>query len=645
MGLTWMLAALFLFSDALHMRDYLETAGRLGSRAEPAAATPMRQAYPAVAVDAMTWVRHSLSLVEGEQVRLRYTHVDNAPDGREVHWNSAWAWAIAGAGRIYQWVAGGAIEHAIEKATLWLNPFAFMVAIIALSSWTARRAGAAAGAFVAAAMMLQEHIAEGFLPAYVDHHGLLSVCVLGVVLGAVAMGGGWLRARLPNAAGLLPESASAARSGAWLSAASGAVGLWISAASVAPAIAVVGAAGIFIAIDRRSGPSRVEAFDGDSWRTWGRAGAVASLGFYLHEYFPGHLSWHLEANHPLYSLAWLGGAELVARVGERRTGARDLLWPAAAVLAAPIIALVAGTRVLAFADPFVAGVHRDIGEFRPLWSTLRRSDAGLVFRVVVIDMLPLVAAVATLVRRRNDVPVAIAFATLVAGALEAMAWWQTRWQMNASAAQIPLALLLVAYWTGERARTVRWSAAAAVVATVYAPGAIVAYAETLHRLDSGRVSSADAGMVLSRDIAGALRASRPRGEIVVLASPNVSVRVGYYGRFATIGTLYWENGAGLKAAARIFSEESDEAICRLLDAHHVTHVVFVSNQDFAAEYYTLLHPDATPRGWLRSLGGRIAAGGRMPACMQPLAYQVPGDLEIAGADVRLYAVAADAPSR
>jgi hypothetical protein len=645
MCLAWMLAAFFLFFDALHMRDYLDSAGRLGLRGEAAPATPLRQAYPAVAVDAMTWVRHALSLIEGDAIRLRYTHIDNAPSGREVHWNSGWAWAIAGAGRVYQWLAGGPIESAVEKATLWLNPLAFMVAIVVLSSWTARHAGAIAGVFLAAAMTLQEHIAEGFLPSYVDHHGLLAACVLGVVLGAVAMGGGWWRDRPAGSAGVLPDSVSAARSGAMLSAISGALGLWISAASLAPAIAVLGIAGAIVAFEGRTGAPRAEAFDAHAWRTWGRVGAALSLALYLLEYFPDHLSWHLEANHPLYSLAWLGGAELVARIGEGRLAARDLAWPAAAVLAAPIVALVGGTHVLAFADPFLAGVHRDIGEFRPLWSTLHRSDASLVFRLAVLDMLPLAIAAITLWTHRREFPIAIAFATFVAGALEVMAWWETRWQVNASAAQIALVLVLVVHWTGRRPRRVRWIAIAVVVTAIYAPGAFVSYTEIQRRLDTQNVSPADAGIVLGRDIAGALRASRPRGEIVVLASPNVSERVGYYGRFATLGTLYWENGAGLEAAAHIFSEESDDRICRLLADHRVTHVVFVSNQDYAAEYYTLLHPDATPQGWLRSLGGRIAAERPLPRCMRALPYEVPADLQSTAAAVRLFAVAEAASPR
>ena len=127
----WLVAALLLFSDASATRDYLTMVGRLGLRGEAHATTPLAQMYPEFASDAQTWVRHALSLIEGDSVRLRHTLIDNAPAGRDVHWNSAWAWTIAGAGHVYAQATGAPIAHAVERATLWLNPLA-LLAIIAI---------------------------------------------------------------------------------------------------------------------------------------------------------------------------------------------------------------------------------------------------------------------------------------------------------------------------------------------------------------------------------------------------------------------------------------------------------------------------------------------------------------------------------
>ena len=46
-------------------------------------------------------------------------------------------------------------------------------------------------------------------------------------------------------------------------------------------------------------------------------------------------------------------------------------------------------------------------------------------------------------------------------------------------------------------------------------------------------------------------------EIVLLASPDASTGIGYYGRIKTLGTLYWENTAGLKSAAAIYCASTD----------------------------------------------------------------------------------------
>ncbi len=231
---TWAIVAYVLIQQTISVQGYLSILGGLGLRGAPEPTSAMKQVYPGFAVDAEVWVRHALALLEGDDVRLRYTTIDNAPVGREVHWNSAWAWCIAGAGKIYHLFTGTPIAQSVEKATIWLNPAAFFALIVILSTWATRRLGAIAGVFVAAAMLGNDRIYEGFFPSYVDHHGLLTVAVLATILGAVAMGGGWWRPD-PAASGVaLPDSEPAVRSGAVFSGFAGACGMWVSAASVIP---------------------------------------------------------------------------------------------------------------------------------------------------------------------------------------------------------------------------------------------------------------------------------------------------------------------------------------------------------------------------------------------------------------------------
>ncbi len=67
----------------------------------------------------------------------------------------------------------------------------------------------------------------------------------------------------------------------------------------------------------------------------------------------------------------------------------------------------------------------------------------------------------------------------------------------------------------------------------------------------------------------------PRAKSCCSRALSPSTTIGYYGRFKTLGTFYWENGAGLEAAASIWSARSDEEAARLLRAHGVTHIALI----------------------------------------------------------------------
>ena len=87
--------------------------------------------------------------------------------------------------------------------------------------------------------------------------------------------------------------------------------VWISAATQVPILIGIGA-GVLVAgrIGRGATPAG-SCIEPGLLRTWSRVGAAVSVLAYLIEYFPSHLGWRLEVNHPLYALAWLGGGELL----------------------------------------------------------------------------------------------------------------------------------------------------------------------------------------------------------------------------------------------------------------------------------------------------------------------------------------------
>lgn len=632
----WALAAFALFAQAAVIRDYLTMTGGLGLRGASVAPTPLKQMFPVFAADGQTWVRHALSLTEGNGPQLRHTMIDNAPEGREVHWNSAWAWTIATAGQVYHVVTGEPLPNAVEKATVWLNPLMLLAITIVLGSWVTARAGLIAGLIVIAALVCTDRMFEGFFPTYVDHHGLLTVAVFAMMLGAVLMGGGWWQPAASEGGRLLPDSPAAAQRAAIYSALFGAAGLWVSAASVIPPIALIGAAGLLtVLVQGRHAQAAGANFDPAVWRLWGRVGAVAALFFYLLEYFPKHLGMRLEPNHPLHAIAWLGGGELIAQVGSRWLGSREnrwkqplgLLWPVCAIAVVPVVILIGGAKVFLVFDPFMANLHnRYIQEFLPLWVTLRNFTPQLIFQIVAIDNLPVLAGIATLTYRRREAPVVLWFATLAAVLFNLMGWWQSRWLLNASGVQICLAIVILAVWTTPWTARVRWIAALAWIGAFYVPTAVLRYVHAKGDLVEKHVSPKDAGGALFRDIAAALRQSQPQGEITLLASPNASTGIGYYGRFKTLGTLYWENERGLKAAAAILGARTEQEAAQLIAEHKVTHLAMVVEENFIAQYYELLHPGATEAEIKQCFGWRLLADKVVPQWLQMIPYKAPDDL-------------------
>jgi tetratricopeptide (TPR) repeat protein len=632
----WVLTAYAIFSQAAIVRDYLTTTGALGLRGNQVSAAPLKRAYPAFAADALVWVRHSLALIEGKDLRLRHTNIDNAPEGREVHWNSAWAWCIAGAGQLHHLFTGYPIEYSVECATLWLNPTAQLALLILLSAWATKRGGVILGVVVAVAMAFHDRMYEGFFPSYVDHHGLLMVSVLGLMLGALFMGGGWWKPATAGKTHALPDSSEKARSAAVFSAFAGACGLWVSAASVIPPIALIGIAGLLATITQgRSAQTQGYAFDAQVWRLWGRVGAAFSFFFYLLEYFPQHMGVRLEPNHPLHALAWLGGGELVALVSERwlarpesrLANLRQFIWPILAVCAAPVTIVMGGARVFVVLDPFMSHLHNDyIQEFLPLWRTFQGFDNNTVFQVAGLGSLPIIASIATLSYRRREAPIVLWFATFAAALLIAMAIWQSRWLLNAAAVQVCLAIILLVVWTAPLQLSLRWISALAMVGILFVPGAYLRYKGASDQLRARQISPKDAAACLNRDIAAALRSTQPTGDITLLSSPNSSTGIGYYGRFKTLGTLYWENSAGLKAAASILGAKTEEEAAKLIQKHKVTHIALLMEENFIVEYYRLLNPGATDDEVRKCFGYRLLYDRVVPVWLQMIPYAVPADL-------------------
>jgi tetratricopeptide (TPR) repeat protein len=607
LGCVWLLVLALALADTIAVRDYVALLDDSGTL--PADSLPLQRPLPAPYADAQTWTRLALAADTNGTWQVRHTDIDNAPAGRDVHWSSALVHVIALSGRLRAAATHEPVPLATERALAWINLPLLVALIVFFSSWVAARAGAAAGVLVALGMIGHRWFYDGFAPNYVDHHGLLTAASFGCVLGAMFFSGA------PH------DAPSSGRSAALLSAICGGFGLWISAASVLPTVAVVGVAGAIAALLRDSADTSSAQANAELWRLWSRLGAAISVVAYLIEYAPSHLGMRLEVNHPLYALAWLGGGEIVAWILERRQRRINAppwrLAVAVVLVALPVVVLgIGGSRFFLPLDPTVARLHSHIDEFGSLFGMARRLGAPFLTRYVLsfLLLLPALLAFRKGPRRAN-----VAFVAIATVALTALGFWQIRWWLPASGAELCLLVVALATVSGSWSSRTRW-AVVAIIGAVFIEQSVARTALTRHNVSEAAVTEADAMQPLYRDVAVALRHSQPTGTITLLSSPDASLAVSYFGGFRSIGTFYWENRDGLKAAAGMFDALSDDEALAKLGERRVTHVALFSADNFLQPYLAAIQPHATSDDLRRTFGSRLLFQGHVPRWLRAIPY-------------------------
>lgn len=597
-----------------------------------------------MALDGYVWDRHAEHLGENGELRLRFSDLDNAPIGREVHWNSAFAWYLRGLGEIYRSATGDTLRNSIFRMSIWANPILLVIGIAFLSILSARRFGPMCGAILAFGMVFTPTFYEGFLPAYPDHHGLIAFAILCQVFGIAWAGAGWVQAA-SGSAFVPPRALAQARHGMIFSAISGAAGLWISAFSTA---VVTGGIGIGVVLANlffsRRARSAGCVFHAELWKLWAWVGALGSLGFYILEYFPNHLGMRLEVNHPFYALAWLGGGWGVATLAgwvEGR-GIRKEPFPlatlalcGAACAVLPLTLAFGGPAVYIPRDPFMGRLWQNIAELLPL---LVRLQTGTLTWATAFGFFPIfvIAGVALLLSKRingGDKPALLFLITPIL-TTTAMQFFQTRWGMLAGPLYIGLASIVLPLGAGLFARhlasRIVGGIAVAVVAGLIAfpvandfirPPVTQFFMNNRRALDPNQALH-----LLHRDMARIILKDSGGKPGVVLSSPNSSCLLSTLGGFQTIGTLYWENVDGLKMAARMLNAQSEDEALKLLKERGVQYITFMPWENFMEPYFRLLAPDPSlGQSFSKSFGNNVFFGHKLPVWLRPIPYP-PNDL-------------------
>lgn len=644
----WLLAVCFVLWHGWAVDRYLDRVSATQFTAEPSP-TPLQRIPQYFAPDGQMWIRETLDLVEKGQLRLRNSTLDHAPEGRPVYWNSGWAWWLTGCARVRMLFTGETWPVALENAAIWAH-VPLMIAVLTLASLcVARRWGGWAGAMMAVGLAGVRMFYGAFYPAYPDHHGLIAACVLGLVLGVAMAGAGWRKRPEDPEFSFLPNSDPAVMRAMTWSAICGAAGMWVSAASLVPVIAFTGVAGFVVACRPGKAADGYGVAVAHAWRRWGRVGALASIGFYLLENFPDRMGLRLEVNHPLYALAWWGAGEALSVIGLWRAQQLSfklmmgrLLGPVLLMACAPVAVGYFGASVFAPLDPFLMRVHASIHEFESLSAAIGRAGwrawGDTVF--VLIAAIPIVG-VAWWRRTADGGRLVLMYAGLIALGATLQGVWQNRWLLTAGGPVV----LLVSVCVGRAMIGRTWAKVvlAVLAVSMCAAGPWILIRE---RLQVERVRDVQIGetvQLLYRDIAATLIREGAGARSIVLSDPNASVGVGYYGRLKTVGTLYWENGSGLREASEILCARDDAQAAALVYARGITHVVLVSRNDFLAEYAYALGGDRTAPAGAHGLGHRVLYEDRIPVWLRPLDYAVPAPLVPLGFKVVVLAVDFETP--
>ncbi|MEI6277943.1 MAG: hypothetical protein WCQ16_01010 [Verrucomicrobiae bacterium] len=601
-----------------------------------------------IAFDGYAWNRHAEHLGENGEWRVRHTDFDNAPKGRELHWSSGLIWYLRGLGEIYRAATGDSLRNSIYRMSIWANPILLVLAIGLFSTLSARRFGPLCGAVIAIGMVAVPTFYEGFMPAYPDHHGLVAFTILGMLFGIAWAGAGWVQPA--EGTDFAPShSLKQAKHGMIFSGICGAAGLWISAFSIVMVALGIGVAAIvsvvaFSGSKRRK--TRGDEFHPEVWKVWGFSAALGSLFFYALEYFPSNMGMRLEVNHPLYALAWLGGgwgiyafSRWFARPDRRLNNFpwTELVLCVLAGAILPGFILLGGSQSPYYLplDPFQKQLATNVAEGLPLLTRIKLG--GLTWQMAFgwFPVFLLLAFALQFSRKTGSGTKAVLlFLSIPILFITALQFHQVRWGMLAGPLYIALAgIVIPQVWKLiPREALSRVLAMAIFLSFGYLfvePSLRNCFQTAWAQFRSGDKVSITAGQglaLLHRQMARAILDDAAGKPVVLLSSPNSSCLLSALGGFKSIGTLYWENGEGLKAAAAGLNSQSDEEALAFIKKHGITHVSLMTWENFIGPYFGILYPKGAPgKSYEKSFGKRALFDKVIPFWTRPLIFP-PNDL-------------------
>ena len=550
---------------------------------------------PVRSATSQPWIMDAQKMTATGAWDITHADYDNAPEGRAVQGPAAYRWWLRLCAGVERRVTGLPPARAVERSALHADPALHVLLCLAAGLLAAWRFGAVAGGLLAAGIAALLSHAQVFSPGQPDPHGLFLAANL---IGLLLLCAGWLA----------PEG----RAGhLWLGAAGavGGFGLWLDAGSQLVVLAALLAGG-FVATGLRSGPPGATART-PPWRSWAAGGAAVAITGWLVDGRPGGLAGHhLDANHPLLALAWIGAAEVLVRVQDWRRGAssrtgRIALAIGAVALLAPLAWLFhrggAGGMGIGPDHPALGGRGGLVGWFR---------SGGLNFGLVAA-LLPvaLVPVAIRLLRTESGFRPVLGFALGVTVVLLALGTWQLRWWGLVDVMLLGL-LTVVAAATPAGFAAIGWRSG---LGLLLLPGLIAAWPR--HAPDRA-LAPDEARALVERDLAQWLAARSEPGTIA-FGPPAISASLCYYGGLRVVASPYPGNGDGLALAVRIAGTVSTDEAQALFQRRGIQYIVLPSWDD-TLDRLAAIGAETPERSLIALLRQWLP-----PRWLRPVAYQLP----------------------
>lgn len=590
--------------------------------------------------DSYYWLSYAQRIAAGEDWRIRYTRVDNYPEGREVHWSQVISWSMVVFGRVRASFTHEPMATAVEKASVAINPLLYAAAAAALLAALSRRFGVLPSSLFLAFLGSLPDTAWIFQALRPDHQGyhlvLGGISVVATLLGGMGFVGSERSEATSWQLFRQPAASTERNARIWFAVGGLATGLGLWVSSLVESFFIYPLVGLFMVLAGSISPERLAA-EGFSarpklWRIWGWTAGVTSLVFYLIEYFPRHMGLRLEVNHPIYSLAAVAAGEAMASLSELRWGGagssrRATVFRAlvALALAATPVLLIAGGPIAwhHMRDPQMWRMSEGVQEFQP-YNTLVKTHRAFSFWAAY-GVLPFVSALAALLLRSARMKVVqetwvwitLGFASffMAAGLL------QSRWMGFGGATMCLCAMISAHYlwtvvpWRGSSLKA--WTGAGVAAALLVQP--IYFFSRPMGALQRDLLGkSVEEGLIVPlilKRMACALKASPDRPKAVI-ATSDLAPPLIYFSGIPVVTSLYWENIGGMRKATRFFAATNfDEAraVAREIGA---THVMIPSTGSAARFFYHIAHGNL-PVGRVEDTVAARLLSEHFPSWIQP----------------------------